>query len=408
MISRDEAAAIVAEYEAAGSVRAAAEAAGVPKSTFHGRLVAARAVENTPDGFATAGVSTIVDGDGEPRSHAVRARRGASRKYEEPEGHKLARLSSLIDADGRVIQEWRITTPQAQTISDLAAALREELADANRIAPTRAPERSADNLLTVYPVVDQHHGLYAWAPETGDDFDAKISEETFRAQLSRLVSLSPPSRVAQILGLGDFLHTDGHDAVTVASRNQLDRDGRQSRVVRTGFRLLRWAVETALEKHAEVNVTVRAGNHDPMSAIFLAHMLDIAFEREPRVHVDLDPSLFWFARFGNVLLAATHGHTVKPADFAAVMAAECGQAWGETEFRYGFQGHIHHETRIEKGGATVETFQTLAAKDAWHAGRGYSAGRSMTAITFDRELGEVSRIKSPVKRASRGDRVIQL
>lgn len=406
----ERAAEIIAAYSACGSVRGAAAALGMAKSTFHAELVAARALENTPDGFTTASVATTVDGQGEPRSHAIRARRGeASEPYRMPDGHALARLSSLVDASGRVIQEWRISTPESRTIADIGDALRAELADAPRLAPILPPPAGTESdLLTLYPIVDHHHGLYAWKPEAGANYDVEESERLLREHSERVAELAPASDTAIILGLGDFLHADGHDAVTVASRHQLDRDGRQARVIRSGFRLLRWRIDLALAKHARVHVTIRAGNHDPMSALHFALMLSIAYEAEPRVAVDLDPSLFWFATWGRVLLGATHGHTVKPKDFASVMAAECGEAWGQTEFRYGFQGHIHHETRVEKGGAIVETLQTLAAKDAWGAGHGYAAGRSMSAITYHKELGEVSRVKACLPNNDRAERVVSL
>jgi hypothetical protein len=404
----DYAAEIVAAYAAHGSHRKAARALNMKRSTYANRLRDARRVLNCPEGFELARVSTMLDADGDPRSTSVIARPARGEVHDLPEGHALRRVSALIDADGRVIQKWVISTPEGQRIETLAAALRAELADTERLAPIDAPGFTDDDLLTLYPIADQHHGLYSWAAETGDDYDLSISERLLKQQLSRLVSLAPPSRRAVVLGLGDFFHTDGHDAVTVASRNQLDRDGRQAKVQNSGIRLMRWSIDLALTKHELVHVTIRAGNHDPMSALWLAECIAIAYENEPRVIVDLDPSLFWYARFGEVLLSATHGHTCKPADFPSMIAAATGTAWGESAYRYGFQGHIHHETVIEKGGVRVETFQTIAGKDAWHAGKPYLAGRSMTAITYHRELGEVGRIKSPVRIKAMKSRVIEL
>lgn len=404
----ERAAEIVAAVAQEGSVRKAGKALGIARSTFHDLLVKAREVLNCPEGFEVARISKQLDADGNTRSTSVVNRTARGEVHEVPEGHSLKRLSALLDADGRVIQKWVISTPDGQRAEDFAAALRAELGDTERLSPIDAPGFTDDDLLTLYPIADQHHGLYSWAAESGDDFDLAISERLLKEQLSRLVALTPPSRRAVVLGLGDFFHTDGHDAVTVASRNQLDRDGRQAKVVNSGIRLMRWAIDLVLSKHEIVHVTIRAGNHDPMSALWLAECLAIAYENEPRVHVDLDPSLFWYARFGAVLLAATHGHTCKPGDFPAMIAAAVGQAWGECSFRYGYQGHIHHETEIEKGGVTVRTFQTIAGKDAWHASKGYLAGRSMTAITYHRDLGEVGRIKSPVKVAPKKSRVIAL
>jgi hypothetical protein len=39
----------------------------------------------------------------------------------------------------------------------------------------------------------------------------------------------------------------------------------------------------------------------------------------------------------------------------------------------------------------VEAFRTLAARDAWHAGQGYRAGRDMRLLVHHKDFGEVER-----------------
>lgn len=39
----------------------------------------------------------------------------------------------------------------------------------------------------------------------------------------------------------------------------------------------------------------------------------------------------------------------------------------------------------------VESFRTLAAKDAWHSSMGYQSGRDMKCILFHKDWGEVER-----------------
>lgn len=402
---------ILTEYESAGSTRALAPVLGVSKSRAHQLVVEARGVENTPRSFTTTSISTRTNKYGEPVGHSVKAAaKGRGRVHEVPEGMSLSRLSSLVDREGRVFLEWRIATKDGQRLEDMVTAMRAELADLPRAAPVGPPSLGREEIATLYPVADQHHGLYAWKPEAGEDFDLTISDSLFRDRLARLVAGSQPSRRAIILGLGDFFHADKVDAKTEISGHFLDRDGRQAKVTSSGVRLIIWAIDLALTKHEIVHVRMLGGNHDPMSALWLTELLAIRYEHEPRVTVDQTPSLFWYARFGRVLLAGSHGHTVKPAEFAGVMAANAGGAWGETNHRFGFMGHIHHETKLERGGAIVETLQTITAKDAWHAGKGYSAGRSMTALTFHREHGLVGRQWAPVvvDRADASERVTVL
>jgi hypothetical protein len=72
--------------------------------------------------------------------------------------------------------------------------------------------------------------------------------------------------------------------------------------------------------------------------------------------------------------------------------------WGRTKYRVCYSGHIHHETRKEFDGMTVESFRTLAAKDAWHSLKGYGAGRSLDVISHHREYGPSQRSTVDIRR----------
>jgi hypothetical protein len=117
------------------------------------------------------------------------------------------------------------------------------------------------------------------------------------------------------------------------------------------------------------------------------------FHANERVKVDCDQSKFFWWRFGKVFIGATHGDMVKPDRMPGVMAARRPEDWGATIYRYAMFGHVHHRSKFasEQDGVVCETFQVLAAKDAWHSSMGYHSGRSMVAITYHRNRGEVLR-----------------
>lgn len=411
-LRESEALEALAIYEDAGNMRDGAARAGLSLGAFHRRVEMGRALRASPEpGFEVSGVSVQTDADGEVTRRSIKSRRERGEPDAPPSNMSLHRLSQLVDGEGKLIQKWTIHTRGPQAPGDMLEAFRREAdIEIARIPEIEAPAGLLEGeLLNLFPIADQHHGAYAWAPEAGEDYDIEISGRLLREQLGMTFDLAPKAETAVILGLGDFFHTDTEKAETVASGNPLDRDGRQGKVIRSGVKLLRWAVEEALRTHLKVHVVNKAGNHDPMSALYLAAMLDIAFEDNPRVTVDLDPSLFWFAEWGVTMLAATHGHTVKPKRFPAMMSTEAAAAWGRCSFRYGFQGHIHHETTTaEEDGAIVHTFQTLAARDAWHASRFPRVTRSISALTFHKSLGRVNWATSPVRAAIRPDRVVKL
>ncbi len=157
-------------------------------------------------------------------------------------------------------------------------------------------------------------------------------------------------------------------------------------------------VDAMLRRHDRILVRILKGNHDEHCAVAIAHFLYAWYRNEPRVAVDLDPSLFWYARFGRVMLAATHGHETKLQDLPGVMAARRAEDWGLTRFRYAHGFHIHHKKLLgfEAGAVVAESRQAPVAQDAWHHGAGFLSGRSIQTITYHRAYGEVSRAREAI------------
>jgi hypothetical protein len=202
----------------------------------------------------------------------------------------------------------------------------------------------------------------------------------------------PRRRIGIIIGLGDLLHFDGYEPVTSRSRNVLDVDGRYPLVLQTATSVLIWAIEKALRKHEQVIVRILPGNHDDQSAIAVSLALSMYYRESKRVAVDCDPSRYWWWRFGETFIGATHGDMTKMQDLPLVMASARPVDWGASQHRYLWTGHIHHKSAIkEVGNVIVESFRSPAARDAWHAASGYVSGRSLTAITLHRAYGEISR-----------------
>jgi hypothetical protein len=158
-------------------------------------------------------------------------------------------------------------------------------------------------------------------------------------------------------------------------------------------RLVVQTIDAVLCRNGSVVVRILKGNHDEHASVAIAYFLLAWYRNEPRVTVDVDPSLFFWHRFGAVLLGATHGHTVKIEQMASIMAHRRAQDWGATRFRYVHGFHLHHSRKIatEGDGVISEVHQAPIPQDAWHFGSGFLSGRSLQSITYHREFGEVSR-----------------
>lgn len=322
--------------------------------------------KTVPDGYHVKGVSTLYDGAGKVRAQWVKS------KSDEQD-----RMVQIIDAVTAASSAWR------------------GLAE-----PVTRPDPLPDDLLAVYPMGDPHLGMHAWAEETGQNFDLRIAEQNLCGAVDHLVSLAPRCKRALIIELGDFFHADNTQNRTMRSGAALDVDGRWAKVLRVGVRVMRRNIDRALEKHEEVTVWILIGNHDDHSSIFLALALSQFYENEPRVKIETSPAKFLWYRFGTVLIGGTHGDTVKHDDLPGVMAHDRAKDWGETEYRYWYCGHVHHDSLKEFPGVTVETFRTLAARDAWHAAQGYRSQRDMKLDVLHREHGRMQRYIVDIKQLS--------
>lgn len=309
-----------------------------------------------------------------------------------PETHYVKRVSTLYDGKGRVKSQWVKSDTKSENLyriaTEIADAIKEELP---RVTIPQPATKWREEIMVGVPMGDPHVGLHAWAEESGEDFDLKIAERDLCGAVDRLMLSTPEAAECLIGNLGDFFHADNSEGVTLRSRHALDVDTRWAKVLRVGVKIMRYVVEAAARKHKRVRVINAIGNHDDHSSVFLTACLGHIFENEPRVTVELLPRKVHYHRFGRVLIAVTHGDTIKMDRLPLETAASVPQEWGETEFRYGWTGHIHTDTKKEFNGMVVESFRTLAARDAWAASMGYKAGRDMKAIVYHRDFGELER-----------------
>ncbi len=310
-----------------------------------------------------------------------------------PVSHIVKGTSTLYDEDGNQKMQWVKTNVKAQDIADITQLIVDALVDqiAGASKRIKTPKVSSTDLLTVYPMGDPHIGMYAWQDECGEDFDCEIAERDLQQAVDYLVDKAPATKEAVIVNLGDFYHSDTMDNMTRRSGNVLDVDSRWQRVMRIGVRIMCYIIDQALAKHQKGTVINEIGNHDDQSAYMLSLVLDAYYRNNKRVTIDLSPKTFHYFRFGKVFIGVTHGHNCKPDTLGQIMAADRPEDWGATSQRYWYVGHIHHQTVKEVPGCTVESFRTLAAKDAYHASKAYRSGRDMMCIIHHKDHGEVGR-----------------
>ncbi len=384
----------VAAYKAAGNNQAqAARDLGIARETLQNSLrrAAERGLLGTAPvlpGFRISQTTSTPNGD------FVQQRPERGPEFEVPAGHTVKGVSALVDADGRTIQQW-VKTREEMSAIDIVETLKSAFLDYSPgAAPTPAPHGN-DDLLTIIPANDWHVNLLTWERETGTNWDLHIAERVIGQGIEDAIERTKPAGIAVVLGGGDLLHSDNNENRTARSGNVLDVDGRHQKGLEVAGRLMVRTIDAALRKNDHVIVRILQGNHDEHTSVAIGYFLLAWYRNEQRVTVDVDASLFFWLRFGSVMIGATHGHTVKLKDMASIMAHRRAEDWGATKFRYVHGFHIHHASKFqtEGNGVIMESHQAPIPQDAWHFGAGFLSGRSVQTITYHRDFGEVSRVR---------------
>jgi hypothetical protein len=196
-----------------------------------------------------------------------------------------------------------------------------------------------------------------------------------------------------------LLHVNGKANTTVNGTPQ-DTDSRFQKGVEVAGRILVRTIDAALHRHQRITVRLLKGNHDEDSSVALVYFLFAWYRNEPRVTVDTDPGDYFWFRFGLVMLGAAHGHQSSNhiAKMPGIMAHRRATDWGLTKFRYVHGFHLHHSAKFatEGNGVVSEIHQAPIPHDAWHFNSGFLSGRSIQAITYHKDFGEIGRVRAAI------------
>ena len=332
-------------------------------------------------------------------AEAADARIGIAPEYglnaPQPAGFRVRGTTTLTDLrTGDTVLQWVKADEDAKAREAIMRAAVSAFAEKlPREKPRKGPVATLPDLLNCYVLTDFHLGMLAWGEETGADWDTAIAEQMLVDWFAAAIAQAPRAERAVFAQLGDFLHWDGMDAVTPASKHLLDADTRFQRLVRVAIRAIRRVIGLLLERHAHVHVLMAEGNHDPASSIWLREWLAAVYENEPRISVDTSPDPYYCVEHGETALFFHHGHKRKPANVDTVFAAKFRDVFGRTKHAYAHMGHLHHIDVKETNLMIVEQHRTLAAPDAYASRGGWMSGRDAQVITYSRRFGEVGRVR---------------
>lgn len=321
------------------------------------------------------------------------ARRGHAPRFDlapDVPGWSVGRTTIQVGADGTIERQWPRMAPDAVSMEAVVSALEDRVAGK---APPLAdpPRRRSADLMLEWPIPDHHMGMLAWGRETGADYDIPIATQLLTAGARLLLRHVGAMQKALLVVLGDFYHADLRTAQTERGGHVLDVDGRAPKRVDAGIGALCACIEQAAACAAEVEVIVIQGNHDPMSAVWLARVLAAYYRKARRIAIRTDPAPQQVVQWGTVGLLYAHGDTTPMQKLARLFPAKWPRLWADTTHRRVRIGHWHTKVVEEYPGVTAETLPSLVAPDAYAANGGYLSERLLTGIVWSATHGHRAR-----------------
>lgn len=313
-----------------------------------------------------------------------------------PDTHVVKGVSTFYDENGKPIRQWVKSDLKRQSHEEALEAFVEALKDdLPKYQPLASkPLTDVPEELTAYVIGDAHIGMKVSKDRNGDsDWNLEIAERVTLGAIEKLIKASGPTEVGLMLDLGDFGHSDNLQNTTSSGQNHMDMDGDFGDSIAAQVRIYRKALDMMLKNHNRVVLMQVRGNHNSSTSRCMNVMFQSFFAEEPRLEILDNAHKFQNIVYGNNLIVSHHGDRMKPQMALEYVTRSLAKKWGQCEHRHVMFGHIHHHVSVELAGCQFEHHQALGSGDAWHADSGYGAKRTMTAIVYNKQHGEVQRHK---------------
>lgn len=320
------------------------------------------------------------------------------RYHRNPVEQPVSGYSTLVrmpadDPFGRVLEWVKTSKTEEQNRQDFEIFAGEFLSDYKPLKPIKAPKCKDDDLIPWFNIGDAHLGMLAYHDEVGHSFDMEIAERELKKAIELMIERTPKTKRCVLQDMGDFTHYENEAGLTEASGHQLDCDTRYNKMIRVYARLMRYMVDRLLESFEFVDVIINQGNHSRKNDHWMAVTLPMMYEKNKRLTVLNNGSVFIPYRMGNTFVMCHHSDKCKPAALASVMSIDFAHDWGETYYHYIDVGHVHHKSVTkETNGAIIESFNQLAPSDKYAHDGGWRSRAFLTVVLRSKTYGEKGRI----------------
>lgn len=307
-----------------------------------------------------------------------------------PEKMRFTKTTVQYDQNGHVIQEWRRLAKEQADPEKIAEAVKKICGGCIPRLPSIKVDKKND-LCLVIPIYDLHIGKYAWAKESGEDYDLDIVRKIVTNTVAIMCQRVGIVKKIIFIAGGDWYHADNRTMQTERGGNVLDIDTRIEKVREVSLKSIHECVGVMSRHCRELEMVFIPGNHDFESMMWTAHCMEGAYSKSKHITINRGPKTRRYIQHGTTLLGIDHGEN-KMTDYVSLMPCEVPDLWAQTTERLWLLGHIHQQKVIQKHGVTVEHLESVSAADGWHFQHGYVGNpRRTVGFLFDGKYGLVSR-----------------
>lgn len=195
----------------------------------------------------------------------------------------------------------------------------------------------------------------------------------------------------------DFFHTDNYQNSTTNGTPQdiiLDYASEYE----LGFTLLVDTIKMLKANSISVEVILVQGNHDRTKSFYLAHALNVYFEKEEDVSFIRHEDLIKATMVGDTFIGFHHGNC-KIDDLPLLFAThpEYSEMFGRAKYREVHTGDKHHYMAKEIKGVRIQQMPSLSGTDRWHKDNNFvHSVRAALALVYDFKLGKVAEFEQRI------------
>ena len=180
--------------------------------------------------------------------------------------------------------------------------------------------------------------------------------------------------IVYIVG-NDLFNSDNPNYQTTKGTPQFDyQEWRESFLI--GVNIIKQSIGYLKTFNLPISLLFIEGNHDHMKLFMLSQIMEAYYSNDSQINI-VKGGRFHNYNFGTVAMMFDHGE-LKMDDYPSVFAAEYPKSWGNSTFRYVFNGHLHHTIqKAYRGNVRVFYLPSLAEHSEWEKSKAFSSDNDL-------------------------------